>query len=105
MKHLFALALALAPLAAAPAHADIGPPRIDIVPAPKMPRSVTRWAKNALAAMKDGDMARAQKLCDKRGWSENLVGGSGTTLESLFAQGAKKRWHLVLADDVERSLP
>lgn len=94
--------LGTAPLSA-PAHADIGPPRI--APRIKVPADVRIWISAATAAMKSGDLARAKELCDPRGFGDNLVGGSGGTLESIFTQGAKKGWHLALDFDDVKLLP
>jgi len=94
--------LGTAPLPA-PAHADIGPPRI--APRTKVPADVRIWLSAATAAMKSGDLARAKVLCDPRGFGDNLVGSSGGTLESIFTQGAKKGWHLALDFDDVKLLP
>lgn len=89
----FALALSSAALAS-PAHADLAPPRIQPQPKPSLPPRVKAWFTAAKGAMKSGLAKEAQALCDARGYEANLVGGDGTSLASLFAQGHRKRWHL-----------
>lgn len=95
--------LGTAPLTA-PAHADISPPRIKPT-RPKLPAEARIWFSAATSAMKLKDMTRAEALSDARGFRDNLVGGSGTTLESTFQQGAKKGWHLAPDFDDVRHLP
>jgi hypothetical protein len=74
------------------ARADLRPPpRVEPTPAYPI---VHAWIAASVEAMKQQDRERAAALCDPRGYSDNLVGGSGTSLERLFSQGAKKRWHL-----------
>jgi len=79
---------------ASPAHADLAPPRIQPRPAPSAAPKVRAWFSAAKAAMKSGHSKEAQALCDAEGFEVNLVGGDGTSLASLFAQGHRKRWHL-----------
>lgn len=88
-----ALALSCATLAS-PAYADLAPPRIQPLPRQSLPPKVKAWFIAAKAAMKSGLAKEAQALCDARGFEMNLVGGDGTALASLFAQGHRKRWHL-----------
>lgn len=89
------LALCLTSVALAPsAHADLAPPRIQPLPKPTLPPKVKAWFTAARAAMKTGLAKEAEALCDTRGFELNLVGGDGTSLASLFAQGHRKRWHL-----------
>ncbi len=102
---LLTLALASTPLAA-PALADIGPPRVR--PSrpykPVVPDLLVTWLAKSVAAMREGSVEVARTLCDERGFEQNLVGSSGTTLASLFAQGHRKKWHLeVDAAKVEKS--
>lgn len=102
---LMTLALASSTLAA-PALADIGPPRV--LPTrpykPVVPEKLDTWFVISVAAMREGSVRIARNLCDERGFEQNLAGNGGTTLASLFAQGHRKQWHLeVDATKIERS--
>lgn len=77
------------------AYADISP-RPPIRVEPVLPEGLERWFELAERAMKDKDRDDAEALCDPRGYDTNLIGGSGTTLASLFEQGGRKGWHLEL---------
>lgn len=92
-----------APLSTA-AHADIRPPPLER-PRPPVPAEVRIWFSAASAIMRGDDVTRAAELCDARGYRDNLVGGSGNTLESIFRQGHDKGWHLALDFDDVRLLP
>ncbi len=87
----------------APARADLRPPPL-VRPQEKTPVEAKLWLAASVNAMKSNDMALAEKLCDPRGYRDNLVGGSGNPLESLFAQGGRKAWHLVADFDQSRRL-
>jgi|GEM_PF-3285284 len=76
------------------ARADVRPPPL-AVPADTTPPAAKLWLAASINAMKSNDLELAAKLCDPRGYRDNLVGGSGNPLDSLFAQGARKGWHLV----------
>lgn len=76
-----------------PARADLRPPPIEFQ-RPKTPAAATFWLMASVNVMKSNDPALADKLCDPRGYHDNLVGGSGNPLASLFAQGGRKGWHL-----------
>jgi hypothetical protein len=100
LASLFALSMLVAPLA----HADVRPPPLR-PPADRTPAEARQWLVASAEAMKDKDMEHGARLCDPRGWAENLVGPSGTRLESLFSQGARKGWHLVGRFEDTRWLP
>ncbi len=88
---------------ATPALADVRPPPLRVVE-DKTPPAARMWMWASVNAMKKADVELAGKLCDPRGYTTNLVGGSGNPLESLFAQGAKKGWHLVANFDQTKKL-
>lgn len=89
--------IASALLVAAPTstRADLRPPPMP-KGAPEVPAGARAWFDAAEAAMKDGDAARFAALCDPRGLTDNLVGGSGNPLESIFEQGTRKGWRLAI---------
>lgn len=92
MKTLFLLIAALASLSPL-ARADIPPARIIPVRTERPAPDGAVAAVTALAdAIRASDEAAAKAVVDARGWAENLVGGSGTKVADLFAQGARKRW-------------
>lgn len=94
MKVVSFLVLVLLTGVATPALADLRPPPLRVVE-DKTPPEARVWMLASVTAMKKADVELAAKLCDARGYDTNLVGGSGNPLSSLFAQGAKKGWHLV----------
>jgi len=87
----------------APAFADVRPPPL-ARPQEKTPAAAKLWVMAAKNAMETGDLEHAAKLCDPRGFKDNLVGGSGNPVESLFTQGHRKGWHLVASYDDTRKL-
>lgn len=97
------LAVALGSSLVAPAFADVRPPPL-VHPVEKTPAQAKAWLLAANAVMKSGDFEAAEKLCDPRGYKDNLVGGSGNELESLFKQGHRKAWHLAADYDQTRKL-
>lgn len=79
---------------ASAASADVPPPdKRPSKPADLTPRGVVDAVSALDKAMRDGDEKLARQQVDPRGWDANLVGGSGTTMASFFAQGARKGWY------------
>jgi hypothetical protein len=111
MLKLISIALSSALLAGVVAHAPVDGARADIRPPPlnpskpKVPAEAKAWFSSAREAMKAQDIERAAELCDPRGFSDNLVGGSGNDLASLFAQGGRKGWHLEPSYGLAKRLP
>ncbi len=103
MKVVSFVVLVLLAGVATPALADL-PPRPLRVVEDKTPPEARMWMLASVNAMKKADVELAAKLCDPRGYDTNLVGGSGNPLSSLFAQGAKKGWHLVANFDQTRKV-
>ena len=94
MKSLAVLScVAFATIAAssipAPARADLRPPPL-VRPQEKTPVEAKLLLASSVTAMKSNGIALADKLCDPRGYRDNLVGVSGNPLESLFAPGGSK---------------
>lgn len=89
MRILLAFVLCLG--TAAPAFADRAPPPIER-PKPVMPTSAIALFEALAQAFKSGDAKAAEALVDARGWSENLVGGSGQPFADSFREGAREKW-------------
>jgi len=94
------LALILVVSLTAPAAADVPPPRLQRAHALTLvPKGIRNTLDELVAAMKQGDAAKAELQVDPRGWHTNLVGGSGQALADTVHEGTSDGWWLRIVPD------